>query len=147
MNTGLLVSLMLACGIIIGWVPFLCFTIANMALGIQGVSTSLLLMAFAITIALTFLLSAASFSYLQYDSCKRVKNPKQIFANAGIAAGIQFVTLLFVYLTGFTSIPINMLPPWLSVQLGVKEGVGYGYYSFFASMFGTVLGGTLSSVC
>lgn len=147
MNTGLLVSLMLACGIIIGWIPFLCFTIANMALGIQGVSTSLLLMSLAITIAMTFLLSAASFSYLQYNSCKKVKNPKQIFANAGIAAGIQFITLLFVYFTGFTSIPINMLPPWLLVQLGVKEGFGYGYYSFFASMFGTVLGGTLSSVC
>jgi hypothetical protein len=138
---------MLACGIIIGWIPFLCFTIANMTLGIQGVSTSLLLMSLAITVALTFLLSVASFSYLQYNSCKKIKNPKQIFANAGIAAGIQFITLLFVYLTGFTSIPINMLPPWLVVQLGVKEGVGYGYYSFFASMFGTVLGGTLSAVC
>jgi hypothetical protein len=138
---------MLACGIIIGWIPFLCFTITNIVFGINGVSTSLLLISFAITIAFTFLLSAASFSYLQYNSCKKVKNPKQIFANAGIAAGIQFVTLLFVYFTGFTSIPINMLPPWLLVQLGVKEGVGYGYYSFFASMFGTVLGGTLSSVC
>lgn len=147
MNTGLLISLMLACGIIIGCTPFLCFTIANMAFGVQGFTTSLLLTSFIITVGLTFFLSSASFSYLQYDSCKKVKNPKQILVNAGIATGIQFVTLLFVHFTGFTSIPINMLPPRLLVQYGLKEGVGYGYYSFFASMFGTVLGGTLSAVC
>jgi hypothetical protein len=147
MNTGLLVSLMLACGIMIGCTPFLCFTIANIAFGIQGIPTNLLLITLLITVSLNFILSAASFAYLQYSSCKKIKNGKQILTNAGIAAGLQFVTLLFVYFTGFTSIPINMLPPWLLAQFSAKEGIGYGYYSLFASMFGTVLGGTLSAIC
>jgi len=145
MNTGLLVSLMFACGILILSVPFICFTIANIVFGIQGIPPTLLFMTFFITILMTFLLSSASFSYLQYDSCKKVKNTKQIFANAGIAAAIQFVVILFVYITGWTSIPKNMLPVWLPYL--AREGLGYGYYTFFASMFGTVIGGTLSAVC
>ena len=147
MNTGLLVSLMLACGILIGLTPTLCFTIANIALGIQGLPLNILLLTLLITTILAFLLSAASFTYLQYNSCKKVKNVKQIFANAGMAAGLQLVVLLFVHFTGFTSIPMNMLPIWIPTQVGIKEGLGYGYYSFFASMFGIVMGGTLSSVC
>jgi len=138
---------MFACGILLGWIPFLCFTIANIAFGIQGISTNLLIATLLITVVLTFLLCAASFTYLQYNSCKKVKNTKQIFANAGLAAGLQFIILLFVHITGFTSIPINMLPLWTPTNYGIKEGVGYGYYSFFASMFGMVLGGTLSAVC
>jgi hypothetical protein len=147
MNTGLLVSLMFACGFLIGWFPFLCFMIAQIALGIQGMPFNLLLMALLITVVGTFLLSAAAFTYLQYNSCKKVKNVKQIFANAGLAAGLQFITLLFVHFTGLTSVPINMLPLSLLNQFGVKEGVGYGYYSFFAATFGIIFGGTLSSVC
>lgn len=147
MNTGLLVSLMLSCGIAIGWLPFVCFTIANIAFGTQGIPINLLLITLVIVVFATFALSAASFTYLQYSSCKKVKNVKQIFANAGISAVLQLITLVFVYFTGLISIPINMLPLWLSAQYGVKEGIGYGYYSFFASMFGTVIGGTLSAIC
>lgn len=147
MNTGLLVSLMFACGIIIAAVPFLCFILSALVLGIQGITTSVVLMMFFITILLTFLLSAASFTYLQYNSCKKVNNVKKIFANAGIAAGIQFITLIAIYLLGLKSIPINMLPSWISTQETLREGIGYGYFTFFASMFGTVIGGTLSSIC
>jgi hypothetical protein len=145
MNTGLLVSLMLACGILMLSVPILSFIIANMFLGVQGITGNLLLVTLLITVVLTFLLGAASFTYLQYDSCKKVKNVKQIFTNAGIAAGIQFVTLLLVHLLGWTSIPKNMLPQWIPYI--TREGLGYGYFSFFASMFGTVIGGTLSAIC
>lgn len=147
MNTGLLVGLMLTCGFILGFIPLICFMIANIVLGIQGISASFLLITLLIVVVLTFGLTAAAFTYLQYNSCKKVKNVKQIFANAGIAAGLQLVTLLFVYFTGLISVPINMLPLWLSTQFGVKEGIGYGYYSFFAGMFGMVIGGTLSAIC
>ena len=144
MNTGLLVSLMFACGILLLSIPILSFIIANMYLG-QGITGNVLLATFIITIVLTFLLSAASFTYLQYDSCKKVKNVNQIFTNAGIAAGIQFVTLPLVHFLGWTSIPKNMLPLWIPEI--TREGLGYGYFSFFASMFGIVIGGTLSAIC
>jgi len=147
MNTGLLVSLMMACGILLGATPALCFMIAKITLGIQGLPLNLLVMTFLITVALTFVLCLASFTYLQYDSCKKLDSNDltKLLANAGIAAGLQTVTLLFVHFTGFISIPMNMIP--YTMEYGVKEGIGYGYYSFFASMFGVVLGGTLSSVC
>jgi hypothetical protein len=147
MNTGLLVSLMFACGIIVAAIPFLCFIMSAIVLGIQGITLSVTLMMFAITILMTFLLSAASFTYLQYNSCKKVNNVKKIFANAGIAAGIQFITLIAIYFLGLKSIPINMLPSWISAQETVREGIGYGYFTFFASTFGTVIGGTLSAIC
>jgi hypothetical protein len=138
---------MMACGILLGATPALCFMIAKITLGIQGLPFNLLLMTFLITVALTFVVCLASFTYLQYDSCKKLDSNDliKLLANAGIAAGIQTVTLLFVHFTGFISIPMNMIP--YTMEYGVKEGIGYGYYSFFASMFGMVLGGTLSSVC
>jgi len=145
MNTGLLVSLMLACGILILSVPVFSFIIANMFLGVQGITGTVLLATLLITVLLTFILSAASFTYLQYDSCKKVKNVKQIFTNAGIAAAIQFMTLISVHFLGWTSIPKNMIPIWIPDI--TREGLGYGYFSFFASMFGTVIGGTLSAIC
>jgi hypothetical protein len=74
-----------------------------------------------------------------------VKNVKQIFTNAGIAAAIQFITLISVHFLGWTSIPKNMIPIWIPDI--TREGLGYGYFSFFASMFGTVIGGTLSAIC
>ena len=138
-------SLMLACGILMLSVPVFSFIIANMFLGVQGVTGTVLLATLLIAVLLTFLLSAASFTYLQYDSCKKVKNVKQIFTNAGIAAAIQFITLIFVHFLGWTSIPKNMLPLWIPDI--TREGLGYGYFSFFASMFGTVIGGTLSAIC
>jgi hypothetical protein len=147
MNTGLLVSLMLVCGIILGCTPFVCFIGSTLLFGSQGITTNLLLMTFLLTIVMTFGITSAIFSYLQYNSCKKVHNLKQIFANAGIAAAIQFLTLLVVYITGITSIPKSMLPLWLSTQVEAREGIGYGYFTFFASMYGTVIGGTLSAIC
>jgi len=147
MNTGLLVALMLACGILVAWTPFVCFLFGPLLFGFQGITGSLQLIAFLITIVLTFGLSAASFTYLQYRSCDKITNTKKIFANAGIAAGIQFITLLVVYLTGLTSVPKGVLPAWMFATAATSEGIGYGYFTFFASMFGTVIGGTLSSIC
>jgi hypothetical protein len=147
MKTGLLVSLMLTGGIILGGVPIVCFLLVNLIYGIQAITPNLIVIMCCITIVLTFLVAAAIFTGLQYSSCNKVQNVNQIFANAGIAAAIQFVTLLFVHLTGFTNIPKNMLPLWLSSQPAAREGLSYGYFSFFASMFGIVIGGTLSSIC
>ena len=141
----MLVSLMLASGILLGCIPLISFMIANVLLGTVGIPTNLLLVTFLIIIVVSFLLSAGCFALLQYNSCKKVHNVKQIFANAGITAGIQFITILFIYLTGFTSIPKNMLPLWIPYHL--REGLGYGYFTFFAQMFGTVIGGTLSAIC
>ena len=144
MNTGLLIGLMFACGILMMAMPVVCFMIANIVMG-QGITPFVLIMTFLIILLLTFLLSAGSFAYMQYDACKKVKNTTQIFTNAGIAVAIQLVSLLFVGITGWTSIPKQMLPE--TVPYLVREGLGYGYYTFFATMYGIVLGGTLSSIC
>jgi len=147
MNTGLLVVLMLACGLIAACTPFLCFMLGPLLFGFQEISFSLQMITFLITILITFGLSAASFTYLQYRSCNKITDSRKIYANAGVAAGIQFVTLLVVYLTGLTSVPKGILPAWMFANPANSEGVGYGYWTFFASMFGTVIGGTLSSIC
>jgi len=100
---------------------------------------------YLIIIAVTFVLALGAFAFLQNDNCKKVKM-SQIATNAGIAAAIQAGTLIIITVfPRILAIPKNILP--LSIPYSLREGLSYGYFTSFASMFGTVIGGTFSSIC
>lgn len=145
MNTGALVGIMLACGILMAILPATCFTVASVLFQLP-ITWTVLLITFAIILVLTFVLSLGAFAFLQYDNCKKVKNMKQVATNAGIATAIQAGALLLALIPGVLGIPMSVIPTWISNPL-IREGIGYGYYVFFATMFGTVIGGTFSSIC
>jgi hypothetical protein len=144
MNTGALVGIMLACGILIGMLPATCFTLASILFQLP-ITWTVLLITFAIILVLTFGVLLGAFAFLQYDNCKKV-NMKQVATNAGIATGIQAGALLLSLIPGVLGIPMSVIPSWIVYPM-IREGIGYGYYVFFATMFGTVIGGTFSSIC
>lgn len=144
MNTGALVGIMLACGILISILPATCFTVASVLFQLP-ITWTVLLITFGIILVLTFALSLGAFAFLQYDNCKKV-NMKQVATNAGIATGIQGGALLVSLIPGVLGVPMSVIPTWIQYPM-IREGIGYGYYVFFATMFGTVIGGTFSSIC
>ena len=144
MNTSLLVGLMFACGIFNAIIPFLCFIIASTIMMLNIQSWEVIIPMYLIVIVVTFGLAMGSFAFLQYDNCKNIKM-KQVASNAGIATAIQAGTLALTLVPGFLGIPKNVLP--LFIPYTLREGLSYGYFTFFASMFGTVIGGTFSSIC
>ena len=97
-------------------------------------------------LVLSFVLSLGAFAIIQRANCGSVKNMKQISANAAIALAIQSVTLsLTWFFPGLRNIVGGLLPA--ETDVAIKDAIGYSYYSFWAGLFGTAIGGTLSGVC
>jgi hypothetical protein len=95
---------------------------------------------------LSYLTALGAFALIQRSNCGSVKNMSQIARNAGISFGIQAFTLLLCWLfPSMRNIVSGLLPPDLDQT--ILDSVGYSYYSFWASLFGTAIGGTLSGVC
>jgi len=136
---------MFACGLFNLFLPFLCFTLASSVFMLNIQSWEVIIPMYLIIIAVTFVLALGAFAFLQNDNCKKVKM-SQIATNAGIAAAIQAGTLIIITVfPRILAIPKNILP--LSIPYSLREGLSYGYFTSFASMFGTVIGGTFSSIC
>ena len=99
-----------------------------------------------LALVVSYLTSFGSFVLVQRANCGQVKNWKQIANNAGLALGIQALFLLLVWLIpGLRGIVSNLMPPDLDIN--ILDSVGYSYFSFWASLFGTAIGGTLSGIC
>jgi len=146
MKSNVLIGLMFGCGILMLSVPFLCFTIASQYLQLPNITSwEVIIPMYLIVLVATFGLSIGSFAFLQYNNCKKVKG-SQIATNAGIATGIQagFMTLITIF-PGLLRMVENIIP--VSIPYTFKQGLMYGYYTFFASLFGTAVGGTFSTIC
>ena len=103
----------------------------------------------------TFLLAAlvilalaalGSFTLIQKQSCGQVKDMGQIFSNTKLAVGIQGLVLGLVWwFPWLKGLVVDLLPP--DINPLVAESVGYGYWSFWATLFGIALGGSFSAIC
>lgn len=97
-------------------------------------------------LVVSFLGSMGAFALIQHQNCGKVKNLQQISNNAGIAFGIQAVTLGIAWMFPVLRTMITDVFP-SDIDVSVKDALGYGYYSVWASLFGTAIGGTLSGIC
>lgn len=146
MDATMVYVMMVVVGLLMALLPFGVFLGLGTVLGINSADPRLLITYFLLAAVCMYLASFGAFSLIQYNNCKKNPNLKQAATNASIALGIQAFTLLltwfFPYLRGIVT---GLFPPDMSVELA--DSLSYGYYSFWAALFGTAVGGTLSGIC
>lgn len=126
--------------------PFGIFMGLGTMLSISSTDSRLLVVYILAALIFSYLTSLGAFALIQNFSCGSVKNMKQVATNASIALGIQAITLLLAWMfPSMRGIVSGLLPPDLDTS--ILDSVGYSYYSFWAALFGTAIGGTLSGIC
>jgi hypothetical protein len=146
MNQSVLYAMMAALGMIMAILPFGIFMGLGTAIGATASDPRLLVVFFLAALVITYLLSLGAFSIIQASSCGKVKNMKQVAINASIALAIQAGTLLIAwFFPSLRGVVGGLFPP--DLDPAIRESVAYSYFSFWAALFGTAVGGTLSGVC
>jgi len=146
MNQSVLYTMMVVLALIMAVLPFGVFMGLGTVIGVPSTDTRLLVVYVLGALVISYLLSLAAFSVIQKTSCGEVKNMKQVAINSSISLAIQGVTLaLVVFLPSLRGIVSGLLPP--DLDPAILESLAYSYYSFWAALFGTAIGGTLSGVC
>ena len=137
---------MIGVSVLMAFLPFSIFLGLGTLLGVDSSDIRLLSVYFLGALVVSYLIALGTFTLIQRQNCGGVKNMKQVASNAGIALGIQAGALALCFLfPGLRSLVTNLFP--LDLDPRILDSLGYGYYSFWASLFGTALGGTLSGVC
>lgn len=146
MDSTILYAMMIAMAMLMAMLPFGVFMGLGSMIGTTASDPRLFVTFILLALVVSYLTSFGSFALIQRANCGQVKNWKQIANNAGLALGIQGLFLLLAWLIpGLRGIVSNLMPPDLDAN--ILDSVGYSYYSFWASLFGTAIGGTLSGIC
>jgi len=146
MDQTILYCMMIGIALLMGILPFGVFMGVGHAVGVAAGDSRLLVVFMLSTLLFSYLLSFAAFYIIQTSNCKQGKNLKQVAANAALAMWIQgFILFLVWFFPSLRSVVSGLLPPTLDPV--ILDSIGYGYYTFWASLFGTAIGGTLSAVC
>ena len=146
MDSSIIYAFMAALGILMAILPFGVFMGIGPALGAASNDPRMIITFFLLATVVAYVSSFGAFLMIQKANCKTIKNMNQISSNAMIALVIQAATLLLVWLVPFLrNLVTNLLPPDLDVA--ILDSVGYAYWAFWASVFATAIGGSMSGVC
>lgn len=101
---------------------------------------------FAVSCIVLYGTSFGIFAGVQKDGCGEVKNWSQIAMNAAIPTLAQVVLLsLVIFVPWFQNIVGDLLPP--DTPAFGRSATAFAYYTFWATLLGGALGGTLSGSC
>lgn len=146
MNTAVLYIVMVCASLFMALVPFGVFMGIGSLVGLPSSDIRMILAYVVVLLALAYTMSLLSFTLVQKSNCGEVKNFKQIALNSLVSVGFHVGLLLLVlFVPWFRNIVANLFSPEIDQTL--RDSIGYGYYSFWATMFGVALGGTLSASC
>ncbi len=148
MNTLQFSLVLLGMGTFMGIIAFASiYGIASMlGIGEDVVDVRLTFSFFVISCILVYGMSFGVFAGVQKDSCGEVRNWKQLALNAVFPLAFQAVLLtVVIFVPWFQDIVGNLFPP--DVPAFGKAAAAFAYYSFWATMMGGALGGTLSGSC
>jgi hypothetical protein len=146
MNTTVLYIVMVCASLLMAVLPFGVFMGIGSMVGLPSTDIRMLLAYAVILLIFAYGISLLSFTLIQKSSCGEVKNFKQVSLNSLISLGFHLGLLLLVlFVPWFRNIVGNLFSPEIDQTL--RDSVGFGYYSFWATMFGVALGGTLSGSC
>lgn len=146
MNTAVLYIVMACASLFMALVPFGVFMGVGSMVGLPSSDFRMILAYAVVLLVLAYAISLLSFTLVQKSNCGEVKNFKQIALNSLISVGFHVGLLLLVlFVPWFRNIVANLFSPEIDQTL--RDSIGYGYYSFWATMFGVAMGGTLSASC
>jgi hypothetical protein len=146
MDNTLLYVIMIGVSMLMALLPFAVFLGLGSLFDIASTDVRLLTIFFLGTLVISYLISLGTFTLIQRQNCGSIKNMKQVASNAGMAMGIQAAVLALCYfIPGLRGLITNLFP--LDLDSRIQDSLGYGYYTFWAALFGTAVGGTLSGVC
>jgi len=146
MNTSILTTLMLSVGVLMFMLPFFIFITLGGSIAVVPGDARLLVALLLAGSVLMYLVSAGAFTLIQNHSCGKVKSAGQVATNAGTATAIYAGFLaVAAFVPPLRSIVTNIISP--EVEQNVRDSLGYGYYSFWGSLFGIAIGGTMSAIC
>ena len=146
MDSSIIYAFMLALGILMAILPFGVFMGIGPAVGAVSNDPRLLIAFFLLAAVVAYLTSFGAFLMIQKSNCGKIKTMQQSASNAMIALVIQAFTLLLVWLVPFfRGLVTNLLPP--DLDPAIMDSIGYAYWAFWASMFSTAIGGSMSGVC
>jgi hypothetical protein len=146
MDATLVYVIMVALGLLMAVLPFGVFMGVSTLLGRGSGDNSVLIIYFLGSLALGYLAALGAYALIQRSNCGSVKNLNQVATNAVLSTGIQAVTLgLIWFFPSLRGLVTGLFPP--DSDPIVLDAIGYSYYAFWASLFGTAIGGTLSGIC
>jgi hypothetical protein len=146
MDATITYVMMVVIALLMAMLPFGIFMGFASLLGSPAGDIRILITYILSALILSYLTAFGAFALIQKSNCGSVKNISQISQNAGISFGIQAITLFLCWLfPSMRNIVSGLLPP--DLDTAILDSVGYSYYSFWASLFGTAIGGTLSGIC
>lgn len=146
MDTSILTTLMLSVGVLMFLLPFFVFIVLGHSLSATQGDPRLLIALFLCGAILMYLVSGAAFTLIQKYNCGKVNSASKIATNAGISTAVYAGFLAAAaFIPSLRGIVTNIISP--EVELNIRDSLGYGYYSFWGSLFGIAIGGTLSAIC
>lgn len=146
MDNTLLYAVMITASLLMAVLPFAVFLGLGSLVDAASGDIRMLSVYFMAALVFTYGVAFGAFALIQRQNCNGIKNLKQVASNAGLATGIQAVALVLSYfLPGMRGLITNLFP--LDLDPKIQDSLGYGYYSFWATLFGTAIGGTLSGIC
>ena len=147
MDNSILYVFMIVLGILMAGMPYAILNLLHIFAEVTlennywSVFFTLLLSGFVVM----YFTSAAAFSAIQYNNCKKVK-ASSIFGNAAVSAAIASFFTLLAGMVPFLRDFIKALMP-LNLDSTLTESLAFGYYGFWGAMFGVVIGGSFSAIC
>ena len=147
MDQTLIYLTMVIGGLLMAALPFAVYMGGSIGLGIvDPASSQLLTLLIFSTLFFAFFANVGIFSAIQYTSCGRVRDSRQIDGNAGLSTLIIFGALLLaIFVPGLKGIVTNMFSP-ITDQY-VVQSFGYAYFLFWGALYGIATGGFLSANC
>ena len=146
MDNTITYAMMVAIGLFLALLPFGVFMGLGSVLGAEPSDPRLLATYLLAALLFAYMTAFGAFALIQRSNCGTIKNWKQVASNAGLSLAIQAVTLFLAWLLpGLRGIVSNLLPP--DTDRTILDSIGYSYFAFWSSLFGTAIGGTLSGIC
>lgn len=146
MDNTLVYVMMIVIGFLMAVWPFAIFMGLTTLIGLPTNDTRILATYILCVCVLAYGTALGAFALIQRNNCGEVKNMRQVASNAAMSLAIQAISVLTVtFIPGLRNIVTNLFPP--DINPAISNAIGYSYYGFWASVFGTAIGGTLSGVC
>jgi hypothetical protein len=145
MDMTLVYVMMICLSLLMAILPFGIFMGLTQALQVPSDDYRILTTYILAALIISYLSSFGAFALIQNQNCKK-GNLKQSASNAGISMAFQAIILTLVWVFPYLRNIVSDLLP-VETDIAIKTSLGYSYFSFWAALFGTAIGGTLSGVC